>query len=780
MKSDLNTLPQPAVRAESVDAPHFARPFARTASQCLATVLGATLLAACGGGGADSGAISDSTSLAKTTTGLKPIATAPTTLTPVTPTTPGDAITTPAVPTLGAVIANVKIQNNGAAQTNVPFTFGQIVAPGQMSATEGLAAKLADGSVIELQSDIKATHADGSVRHMIVSGILPSLPSGTTRALKLAKSSISAATTENLQSLANSGLSGNVAITVDGVKYTASLADALADTTPETWLSGRVANEWLLDAPLKNAAGVAHPLLATRFYVRWYSGLSKQARIDVVVENIKTFTPGARNLTYDVNVEIAGRSVYTKTALTHYHHTRWHKAVWWDAAREPVINVQHDSAYLMASKALSNYDATVVPAESALAGLSQQVTAANTGPMTIGPLHPYMPNTGGRSDIGPLPTWSVLYLLSMDKRARDAMMAAADGSGSWSIHYRDEKTGYPVRTDNEANKLISTHGNLAGQGPLPVPRCANSDPKLCETPYTDDTAHQPSLAYLPYLVTGDYYYLEELQFWAASNPLGTAPGYHGNGQGLVRWQQVRGQAWSLRTLGHSAYITPDAHPLKGYFNTQLDNNLEYYHATYVVGNPNNLGVYDGSGKDAFAVSTSSPWQDDFLTWSFGYLSELGFAKATPILRWKAQYPVGRMGPAYCWAQAATYTLQMRGANGKVLGSFDELYKTNFGGTLYNDDGRPYNHPQGVKFIDQPCGSQAQADYFSLAYGFQWPLGRMAGYADSTMGYPANMQPALAVAATSGIPNAGQAWTIFAGRANKPDYTQAPQWAIVPR
>lgn len=778
MKSDLTTSPLSAARTAVAVAAQPSQPFARTAGQRLAAVLGAGLLAACGGGGADSGAISESASLAKTTSAFKPVL-APTTA-PV-PVTPGDAtVPSPAAPLVGTSITDVKIQNTGAAQTNVPFTFGQIVAPGQMNTKEGLAASLPDGTTIRLQTDVKATHADGSVRHVIVSGVLPSLAAGATQTLKLVKSGASERSAVSLQSLASSGLSSKVAITIDGVQYTASLADALADTTPETWLAGTVANEWLLDAPLKSAAGKTHPLLATRFYVRWYSGLASQAKVDVVVENITTFTAGARNLTYDVNVEVAGRSVYAKKALTHYHHSRWHKAAWWDAAREPAINVQLNSAYMMASKALSNYDAGVVPSENLLASLGQQLTATNTGPMTIGPVFAYMPNTGGRGDIGPLPVWSVSYLLSMDKRARDAMMAAADGSGSWSIHYRDEKTGYPVRTDNETNKLISTHGNLAGQGPLPVPRCANADAKLCETPYSEDTAHQPSLAYLPYLVTGDYYYLEELQFWAAANPLGTAPGYSGNGQGLVRWQQIRGQAWSLRTLGHSAYITPDSHPLKGYFNTQLDNNLAYYHDTFVAKNPNNLGVYDGSGQDAFWVDNPSPWQDDFLTWSFGYLSELGFAKATPILQWKAKYPVGRMGPDYCWIQAATYVLGMRGANGKIHNSFDDLYKANFSGTLYNDDGRPYTHPQGARFIDSACGSQAQADYMSLAYGITWPLGRMAGYADSALGYPANMQPALAVAATSGIPNASQAWSRFAGRSVKPDYNQSPQWAIVPR
>jgi len=762
-----------AVSADDVDAPQSARPFALAASQRFAAVLGATLLVACGGGGADTGATGDSLSLAKTTTVFKPVVTPP-----ATPAPSGDAVATPLPATVGASITDVKIQNTGAAQTNVPFTFGQIVAPGQMNAKEGLIAKLGDGTMIRLQSDIKATHDDGSVRHMIVSGVLPALASGATQTLSLAKSAASERSMESLQTLASAGLSGKVTITIDGAQYTASLADALADTTPETWLAGQVANEWLLDAPLKNAAGVAHPLLTTRFYVRWYSGLSKQARIDVVVENIKTFTAGARNLTYDVNVDIAGRTVYSKNALTHYHHARWHKAVWWDAAREPAINVRHNSTYLMASKAVSNYDSTIVPSEEALALLGKDVT----GPMTIGPLQAYMPTTGGRADIGPLPSWSVLYLLSMDKRARDTMMTAADASGSWSIHYRDEKTGYPVRTDNEANARISTHGNMYGQGPLPVPRCANSNASLCATPYSEDTAHQPSLAYLPYLVTGDYYYLEELQFWAASNPLGTDPGYNGNGQGLLRWQQVRGQAWSLRTLGHSAYITPDSHPLKSYFNKQLDNNLEFYHATYVVGNPNNLGAYDGSGRDSFWAEGSSLWQDDFFTWSFGYLSELGFSKATPILKWKAQYPVGRLtAPGFCWIMGSNYNLNFRNsATNKIHDSFASLYAANFGNDIYNDNGQFFSHPKGLKYIEQECGSQAQADYFSAANGFTWPVGRMVGYSDSTMGYPANMQPAVAVAATSGIPNATQAWTRFANRAAKPDYRHGPQWAIVPR
>jgi len=741
----------------------------------MSTLLTAILLAGCGGGGGEP-ATGTGVTLATVTSGYTPQPITPVVATPV-PTS-----TTPAM-VVGAPITDIRIQNTGAAQTKVPFTFGQIIAAGDMAGTEGLVGKLADGTLIRLQADIKASHADGSVRHVIVSGVLPALAAGQTQTMTLMKSSASEKSNVTLAQLAASGLDSKVTITLDNVQYTASLTDALAGANPVNWLSGTVANEWIMAAPLKNATGVAHPLLTARFAVRWYSALPKQALVSASVENDKTFTAGARNLTYDATIEVGGRTVYATTGLTHYHHSRWRQSAWWDAATAPAVHLQHNTAYLIASKAVSNYDQTVRPSEKELGQYSTQLTASNSGPMKIGVLNAYMPSTGGRNDIGPLPGFSVMYLLSQDKRAKDVMMAVAEGSASWSIHLRDEKTGYPVRTDNEANKAISTHMNMANTRPLPVPRCANNDNTLCATPYKYDTAHQPSMSYLPYLVTGDYYHLEELHFWAASNPLETAAGNSGYGQGLVRWQQLRGQAWSLRTLGHAAYITPDLHPLKAYFTKQLDNNLNFYHATYVVGNPNQLGSYDGSGEGSFKVDASAPWQDDFFTWSFGYLSELGFSKAMPILQWKAKYPVGRMtAPGFCWIMGADYWLKTRDSmSTPIYASFDELYRANYSGTSIKNDNRTFiTDPLGKLFIDQPCASQAQADWLTRADRRTWEPGRMFGYSSSALGYPSNMQPALAVATAANVPNAVQAWSVFMSRAAKPDYSAAPQFAIIPR
>lgn len=663
----------------------------------------------------------------------------------------------------------VTIENTGGNQKNVPFTFGQVFAIGHMQPSDGLAAVLPNGSRLALQVDVKATHAEGSVRHAIISGVLPDILAGEVHAIRLEKA-------EKAKIKFDSGAKisdGVVELTIGGVKYTTqgSIAREMRE-----WLSGQFVAEASLPAQLRDSSGNVHPHLTVIAGVRAYS--TGHVRVEVIVENTKTFTPGAQNFVYDVAVKIGGKTVYEQKALKHYHHARWRKLLW--IGQEPQIHIVTDKAYLIASRAVSNYDQTVHPGEKAVTEVAKRVSAANTGPMTIGPLKAYMPTTGGRPDIGPLPEWSVTYLLTGDKRALDTMVAAAEGSGSWSIHMRDENTGYPLRVDNEKNKTISTHMNLAHKGPLPVPRYAKGADS--STPYSDDTAHQPSLVYLPYLLTGDYYYLEELQFWAASNPLATDPNNSGLGQGLVRWQQVRGQAWSLRTLGHAAYITPDDHPLKDYFVKQVENNLNFYHQTYVVGNPNALGAYDGSGSNAFSVNASAPWQDDFLTWSFGHLAELGFEKAMPILEWKAKYAIGRMtDPGFCWIQASAYHLEFK-PDGKspVYGSFSDLYKRNFSGNTIWVEGGQKPHPKGENYIQHACGSQGQIDWLSATAGFKWQADQMIGYAGSPTGYPANLQPALAISATFGIKGAKEAWERFYSRSAKPDYSTGPQFAIVPR
>jgi hypothetical protein len=718
-------------------------------------------LAACGGGGGQSPDNAAVTQTAGTvSTGLKSIA--PGVLTgPVTTTVP---VTTPStVPATGTPITDVRFENTSAAvQNNVPVTFGQVFAVGHLQPTEVMSGRLDDGTIVPLQVDVKAKHADGSVRHAVISAVLPSLAANTVRTMGLVKGGSAPAGSTSIDALMSKGFSFSVHANLGGVDYSASADELLKSGAATTWLSGPVATEWQVTAPLQTASGAQHPHLQARFAIRWFPG-ANEARVDVTVENDWAYEPSPQNFTYDANVIMGGKSVYAKAALPHYHHARWRKLFWFNGA-EPAVNVKLNTAYLLDSKALPNFDRTLTMAESNLASLQTKWTGAITEPMNIGMAIPYMPQTGGREDIGMLPAWAATWLLSMDKRAAQATMGTATLAGSWSAHYRDKNTGRPISLLDYPYMTVAGHPgdtvNPATKKAEAFPTCASTTG--CNTPYTVDASHQPAFAYLPYLVTGDYYYLEELQFWAMWNLFSTNPSYRDNVKGLLKPEQVRGQAWDLRTLAEAAYITPDSDRLKSHFNQLLDNNLEWYNATYSNNaSANKLGII----VNGYAILYNNdkgvaPWQDDFFTAAVSHTAELGFEKAKPLVLWKAKFPVDRMTAAgSCWIDGAIYSLNVRDtATSPVYATMAEAYKAS----------------HTADFANLACNGT------DMAASLHLKLGEMTGYSDATAGYPSNMQPALAAAADVMGPAGKAAWTLFMSRSVKPDYRTAPQWAIVPR
>jgi hypothetical protein len=652
-------------------------------------------------------------------------------------------------------ITDVRFQNTGAAQANVPVTFGQVFAAGDMKKSDVLVGKL-DGATVPLQVDVKATHADGSVRHAIISAIVPKLAAGATGTMTInTGGTLVNEGTKSPADLLGTGFTASTSATIAGVKYSASTDQLLKAGVKATWLAGAVANEWHVSAPLTTAAGAAHPHLTARFAIRYYTAV-KKARVDVTIENAWAYEPGPQNFTYDADVTVGGKSVYSKADLTHYHHARWRKVFWYGDA--PAVNVQSNVPYLISSKAVPNYDQKPGVADSLLASY---VAGGSVEPMGIGPATAYMPTTGAHTDIGILPSWGAAYVLSMDRRARDATMAAGDGAGSFSVHYRDRVTDRPVALADHPRMTIL--GRPSDAGADAFPGCGD-----CATPYTADTAHQPSFAYLPYLVTGDYFYLEEMQFWGMWDAFNDNPGYRGAEKGLLQPGQVRGQAWSLRTLAEAAYITPDADALKDDFTKIVDNNFDWYNATYTVGGANKLGVITNGYAFSYQGETAlAPWQDDHFTSAVGHAVELGFTKAEPLLKWKAQFQIGRMlAPGFCWIDAASYNVKLRDTNASpVYETMAEVYKN--------------SAPDNLRALG--CNTPAQLALRRNAGEFASSvLNDIPGNATSATGYVSNFQPALAFAVDSGYPGGPEAWKMFATRAVRPDYSREPQFSIIPR
>ena len=742
----------------------------------LTTLSACATLVACGGGGgsaADSGATQIAAQVS-TSTSAASAATIPATVaTPAAPVAATGTTTTPtatsAAITSSAAITDVRLQNTdaGIAQTNVPFTFGQVFVQGQVKATDVLVGRLEDGATVALQMDVKATHADGSVRHAIISGILPSVAAGSQRTMTLATGGVTAANASvaTISGVSRAGVTASFHAKIDGVDYYASADELLKAASSTSWLKGAIATEWQVAAPLRNAAGQQHPHLSARFAVRWYDAVQK-ARVDVTVENDWAYEPSPQNFTYDAEILVGGKSMYKQAALNHLHHARWRKVFWFNGS-EPALNIKQNTAYLISTGALPNYDQSLVIPENALSAFQTRWNGVGQKPMESGLITAYMPMTGGRDDIGLLPNWAATWLLSQDSRMRDITLRTADLAGSFSSHYRDKLTGRPVSLADYPYMTIngrSTDTRNPATGKYEAfPGCAAN--AKCDTPYTHDASHQPNLAYLPYLATGDYYYLEELQFWGMWNAFQTNPGYRENVKGLLSSEQVRGQAWAMRTLAEAAYISPDKDSLKTAFNNIVNNNLDWYNGTYAnnVKNvySNTLGVITNGYAMSYEGGTAiAPWQDDFFTSAMGHAADLGFTKANAILGWKAQFPINRMvDAAGCWIDAAIYDIRIRNAeNAPFFSTYAEAYASSHTSI----------------FSALACGSSAMASALGLK------AGEMTGYADGTMGYPSNMQPALAYAATVGGADGKRAWDLFMARSVKPDYRYAPQFAIVPR
>ena len=441
----------------------------------------------------------------------------------------------------GTVVTDSVFSRSTQGQHDVAVTFGQVFKDGDVPRGATLAATL-DGQPITLQVNPKATNPDGSLRHAVLTAMVPSLPAGAKLPLTLYTGAALTGPTIGLSQLLATGYDAKISLNIGGTSYTASarsllqaanLAGACAAWDPQcnVWLSGPLASEWVVNGPVTASNGTS-PNLRVYFAVRAYSngtpGTIGRVRTDIIVENSDAFAPQAQPQ-YTATLT-SGTASYTSPALTQYTATRWHKVLWWNND-EPQVYLQQDTQYIQDSKAVSRY-MPLTPDESFLAGLRQSCAPLDNCDQTS-----HMANTGAQPAIGPLARWDTLYVIDPDVRAYNWMLANADALGTYSVHYRDDATGHPLSIQRHPYVTITAWGyayNASLQSTTTgraykadlLPNCVNNAVVTsCSgwystgNPYLWDNAHQPSWAYLPYMVTGDYYYMSELAFNASYNEI---------------------------------------------------------------------------------------------------------------------------------------------------------------------------------------------------------------------------------------------------------------------
>ena len=371
-------------------------------------------------------------------------------------------------------------------------------------------------------------------------------------------------------------------------------------------------------------------------------------RTEVVFEWGDAFKSGGSELpAYDVHIRKGTTELATVHVPNQYWLTRWR----WQSEQRKVIRTASD---LIKEKLVPPYASlgrnTAVPVK--------PYSIMGTSNITV-----YMPSTGERGDIGLVPEVTAKFLITGSKTDMESMFAWAEASGTAPWHMRDPETLSAISYVKYPN--ASTYNEPRGQKPELAQKSTS--------PVTIDGSHIPNLTYVPYLLTGDPYYLEELEF-TLTFTLGCIP----NHQTIIRHDQARMFAWTLRDFFYLIKALPDNTPSwllpKSYWVKILDKNLKWTLENF-VNNPSfkTAGLF--SGVDAPRIAF---WQEDYLAAVLGVGVWMGYQDWQPVFAWKIKSNIARTDGVSGWPRSdpSFYWTEWKDKGGTPVNSWAALAALN--------------------------------------------------------------------------------------------------------
>lgn len=310
---------------------------------------------------------------------------------------------------------------------------------------------------------------------------------------------------------------------LDGV-WTASLSDGVRRRDDLVLLgSGAAGSIWRIGSELRDGRGAPHGQLYCWHYVAAlngaddrllglrYLGRVAQPWADVATPAprhrdcsavLKSGATTIRALQGHTDSEMPGEVI----RLPHYasFFTAGPDATWdyvqggGSAAVDGTVRVMVDVPYAQSTD--------VIPPV-VLAGEAQEASVSHH-PMGRGAMVRYMPQTGGRSDIGLIPLWCVRYLADQSELNERAVRVNASVAAGWRIAYRKRSTRQVVA-------ISDLRPRYAGLGTIETKwriysnqnqGFSNASPN--KTLWTEDNAHRPQPFLVAYVFTGEPQYLD--------------------------------------------------------------------------------------------------------------------------------------------------------------------------------------------------------------------------------------------------------------------------------
>jgi hypothetical protein len=527
-------------------------------------------------------------------------------------------------------------------------TFGLALPEGQ--ATGGV--RVVDSSFITLntQTDVKNIWDDGSIRFAVVSAVIPLSGNYTIEA-----GSVTSGT------FTPTWPTASVALVIGGTTYTATLP---ARTTTDPWLVGpHVQEHRVVVTPLN---GATPHVLRVFFDVRSYQ--QGGHRVDVSVKNVLDHAD-TNSFTYDVTVTINGSAVFTRSSKLHKTTTLWRRT--FETGSPTLSTVTPDFEPFHTSYAIPRYDASIVnstwPGSGSLADARYDILGY--GDMSEG-----MGSPGGRNELAPFPNWAAQYVVHKDADAFAYMIRAAEQSGSWSGHITNPDGTSIKREGGDTGYWLD--GQDRG-GSMDIPTDPLNFNFIRGWGEALEINHIPQLTLIPYLVTGDRFFADQMRLWAHATILMEyqGDGWHAYGIGsgpmwtLLYSHQVRGIAWGLRTIAEAAAFLPDGDADKTYFENAVTENLthlEWVATTLDPGGPLGVPFVSPATSGALKLAVVS-WQNDYVLYAIDRANALGFAGASSMRTKLATWRVRLLTTADGWDRAygAPYWMPFPSEDGGV-------------------------------------------------------------------------------------------------------------------
>ena len=520
------------------------------------------------------------------------------------------------------------------------------------------------------QTDVKSRWDDGSIKSAIVSANVP----------EDGHYAILAAEASQAAPFVPSGASFPpiiVELTLHDGPIPGLYRAVFSPGSQDKWLSGPLLSEArFLSQPTLQSTQTISPSLRVIFDVRSYLGGGH--RVDVAVEN-SIDHPDANAFTYDVVIKVGGAIKFQKTDVLHRYLARWRQVV--TTTGVSLSQVTPDFASFIRARALPNYMRSVDNVARAItAGADQlpDVLLPEFEILQVGHLTRPMNAHSGRPEIAPYPNWAAQAIVHRQRGQLDYVLKHGELSGSWGVHIK-KGNGDLISIDERPNFWLDNRATVVGNGPLNGLRGSagfNVEVGDGTSGTAGDIAHQPSLAYVPYLITGDRYFLDEVMHWANFVLIGTyqdadqnlrgggyidanrTPRYpEGGSRGLIVFNEVRGIGWGLRNLVDAAFILPDGDlvvdPFRGdqlkkykaYFTNKVTNNLIWlddYARTFnsgpVMAMFPNRRPEDTEGA-WMPYAWIALWEQRYVGWAVDHARLLGFTGGVDFLTRLANFEI---------------------------------------------------------------------------------------------------------------------------------------------